>query len=54
MARSSHPSIVAKVCGDTPWMYMAWTRLGGGHFINQNDLAPVLIHLAELILQVKI
>jgi hypothetical protein len=50
MVRSSHPNIVAKVCGDTPWMNVAWTRLGGGHYINEDDFTPVLIywHLTDL------
>jgi hypothetical protein len=50
MARSLHPNIMAKVCGDTRWMNVAWTRLGGGHYINDNNFAPFLIHLSKLVL----
>jgi len=35
-------------------MNVAWTRLRGGHYIAKDNFAPVMIHLAELILQVKI
>jgi hypothetical protein len=54
MARSSHPSIVAKICCNAPWMDVTWRRLGGGHYIADDDFAPVMIHLAELLLQVKV
>ncbi len=54
MAKSLHPNIVAKVCGSTKWMNVAWSRLGGGHYLNDNNFAPILVHLAELVLQVKI
>ncbi len=54
MARSSHPNIVAKICGKTAWRDVAWSRLGGGHYLHDDDFAPILVHLAELVLQVKI
>jgi hypothetical protein len=54
MAQSSHPDIVAKICGETAWRDVAWSHLGGGHYLNEDDFAPILVHLAELILEVKI
>jgi hypothetical protein len=54
MTQSSHPDIVAKVCGKTAWRDVAWSRLGRGHYLNDDDFAPILVHLAELILQVQI
>jgi hypothetical protein len=35
-------------------MDVAWSSLGGGHYINDDYFAPILVHLAELVLQVKI
>jgi hypothetical protein len=45
MARSLHPNIVAKICGDTKWMDVTWSRLGGGQagmigFITLQQSAP--------------
>jgi hypothetical protein len=54
MAHSSHPNIVTKICGDRASKHMQWNSLGGGHYIHNTDLAPVMVHLAELVLQVKI
>jgi hypothetical protein len=35
-------------------VYMVWNSLGSGHHIHNTHLAPVMVHLAELVLQVKI
>jgi hypothetical protein len=35
-------------------MNVAWKRLGGGYYIADDDFAPVMIHLTDLLLQVKI
>ncbi len=37
MARSSHSSIVTKTCGDC-------ASLGGGHYIHDTDLAPIMVN----------
>ena len=54
MAQSSHPDIVTKICSNRASKYMAWNSLGGGHCIHYTDLAQVMVHLVELVLQVKI
>jgi hypothetical protein len=42
MARSSHPNRVAKICCNAPCC--------GGHYIADNNFAPVMIHLAKLLI----
>jgi hypothetical protein len=54
MAQSSHPDIVTKICSNRASKYMVWNSLGGGHCIHNTDLAQVMVHLVELVLQVKI
>jgi hypothetical protein len=54
MACSSHPNIVTKIWGNRASKHMEWDSLGGGHYIHKTDLAPVMVHLAELVLQVNI
>jgi hypothetical protein len=54
LARDSHPVAIRGTCGDGDSAKTDWYSLGGGKLISDGGFEPILILLAEFVLQAKI